>query len=92
MGRQRTVANEHNDSPDLSLVDQSSPTPLYHQIFLILRDRIFDGTYGFESAVPSENEICSNFGVSRITAKRVLDELAAAEQTITATVADTVAA
>jgi GntR family transcriptional regulator len=78
MGRQRKVAKEHNDSPDLSLVDQSSPTPLYHQIFLILRDRIFDGTYGFESAVPSENEICSNFGVSRITAKRVLDELAAA--------------
>jgi len=78
MGRQRTVANEHSDSPDLSLVDQSSHTPLYHQIFLIIRDRIYDGTYGFESTVPSEHEICGSFGVSRITAKRALDELAAA--------------
>lgn len=77
-GWQHTVANENSDSPDSVLVDQNSPTPLYHQIFLILRDRIYDGSYAFESVVPSEHEICSSYGVSRITAKRALDKLAAA--------------
>lgn len=72
------MASEHIGSLELPPIDDSSPTPLYHQIFLILRDRIHDGTYAFESAVPSEKEICGFFGVSRITAKRALDELASA--------------
>ncbi|GBF31508.1 HTH-type transcriptional repressor YvoA [bacterium MnTg04] len=72
------MASERFDSTKLPPIDESSPTPLYHQIFLILRDRISDGTYAFESAMPSENEICRIFGVSRITAKRALDELASA--------------
>ena len=77
-GEHPTVANKNNDGPELPPVDESSPTPLYHQIFLIIRDRIYDGTYAFESVVPGEHELCSIFGVSRITAKRALDELAAA--------------
>ena len=72
------MVNENSDSRDSALLDQSSPTPLYHQIFLILRDRIYDGTYAFESVVPSEHEICASYGVSRITAKRALDKLAEA--------------
>ncbi len=79
MGRHQTVASKHSDNPKFPPVDESSPTPLYHQIFLIIRDRIYDGTYAFESVVPGEHELCSIFGVSRITAKRALDELAAAK-------------
>ncbi len=79
MGEHPTVANKNSDGPELPPVDESSPTPLYHQIFLIIRDRIYDGTYAFESVVPGEHELCSIFGVSRITAKRALDELAAAK-------------
>ncbi len=79
MRRYQTVASKNSDSPELPPVDENSPTPLYHQIFLIIRDRIFDGTYAFESVVPGEHQLCSIFGVSRITAKRALDELAAAK-------------
>lgn len=53
-------------------------TPLYHRIFSQLRDQIYDGRYAGGSFIPSEQELSSQFGVSRITAKRALDDLAAA--------------
>jgi GntR family transcriptional regulator len=53
------------------------PEPLYFQIFSILRDRILDGSFAPEQTFPSEHEIQSALGVSRITARRALDELAA---------------
>jgi GntR family transcriptional regulator len=59
-------------------VDTASPTPLYHQIFAQLRDAISKGGFADEKFLPSEQEISQHFGVSRITAKRALDELAAA--------------
>ncbi len=59
-------------------VDERLPTPLYHQIYLILRDQISDGTYAHEALLPGEQQLGRMFGVSRITAKRALDEVAAA--------------
>jgi GntR family transcriptional regulator len=50
--------------------------PLYHQIYLTLRDEITRGARGFGSAVPTEMELAENYCVSRITARRALDELA----------------
>jgi GntR family transcriptional regulator len=50
--------------------------PLYHQIFLTLRDEILSGVLGFGAAVPTEQELGGMHGVSRITARRALDELA----------------
>lgn len=58
-------------------VDRRLPFPLYHQIYTQLRDRIFDGTYASGDLVPSEHQLVRQFRVSRITAKRALDELAA---------------
>ncbi len=58
-------------------VDPSNPTPLYHQLFTLLRDRIYDGAYEEDEKLPSEQQLVDLFGVSRITAKRALDELAA---------------
>lgn len=52
--------------------------PLYHQIFLILRSRILDGEYGPGAYLPGERELETMFQVSRITAVRALNELAAA--------------
>jgi GntR family transcriptional regulator len=57
-------------------VDPASPTPLYHQIFSLLRDGIYDGRSPGGSYLPSEQELSTEFNVSRITAKRALDELA----------------
>ena len=59
-------------------LDPASPVPLYHQIFLLLRDRIYDGEFAVGAFLPGEQELAARFGVSRITAKRALDEIAAA--------------
>lgn len=53
-------------------------SPLYHQIYLILRQRILDGDFGTDGRVPGEQDLTRLYGVSRITAKRALNELAAA--------------
>jgi len=50
--------------------------PLYHQIFLALRDEILSGARGFGSAMPTEQELGAAYGVSRITARRALADLA----------------
>ena len=50
---------------------------LYEEIANVLRQRIFEGTYEPGSMVATEDEICKIFGVSRITAKRALNNLAA---------------
>jgi GntR family transcriptional regulator len=50
--------------------------PLYHQIFLQLRDEIISGLLPHGTVLPTEQSLSLQFGVSRITAQRVLDELA----------------
>ncbi len=54
---------------------QVSPVPLYTQIKEILRDRILDGTYQAHEQMPSESELMSTFGVSRITVRQALGDL-----------------
>lgn len=51
--------------------------PLYHQIYLTLRDEIVRGERPAGSAAPTEMQLGTMYGVSRITARRALDELAA---------------
>ncbi|RUL77541.1 GntR family transcriptional regulator [Dyella choica] len=52
-------------------------TALHHQLFLALRTRILDGSYGAGDMLPTEDELCSRFGVSRITVRRALYDLEA---------------
>ncbi len=54
-----------------------SRTPIYHQIFLLLRSKILEGDYTEGQYLPGERELCEIYGISRITAVRVLNELAA---------------
>ena len=58
-------------------VSKSLPTPLYHQIFSHLRDCIQTGIFAPGSVFPSENQIEQALKVSRITARRAMDELSA---------------
>lgn len=58
------------------IIDEGSPTPLYHQIYLVLRERIRTGVYPAGSLLPGEQELVKLLGVSRITVKRALSELA----------------
>lgn len=62
--------------PNRAGVDATSPTPLYHQIYLLYRQQILAGEIPHGARLPSEEEITALFGVSRITAKRALNELA----------------
>lgn len=64
-------------SATIMAVEPRLPTPLYHQIYLILHEQIADGSIGSDATVPGEQELSRLYGVSRITAKRALDELAA---------------
>lgn len=61
-------------TPDL--VDGSDIAPLYHQVYLALRERIRRGLFPPGSSLPGELELVKLFGVSRITIKRALNELA----------------
>jgi GntR family transcriptional regulator len=63
--------------PPRELLDERLPTPLYHQVYLVLRDKIISGAYGTEGLLPGEPALAQQFGVSRITIKRALDDLAA---------------
>jgi len=62
----------------LAAIDRDALVPLYHQLFATLRDQIIAGAYARDAALPSERELARLYGVSRITAQRAMDELAAA--------------
>jgi GntR family transcriptional regulator len=51
------------------------PQPRYAQIKDVLRARILDGTYTPHDRMPSEHELCTLFGVSRITVRQALGDL-----------------
>lgn len=52
-----------------------TPTPLYTQLKDLLRGRILDGSYPPHSRMPSEHDLCADFGVSRITVRQALGDL-----------------
>jgi GntR family transcriptional regulator len=74
MSAKRSKLPAHSAAP--KAVEKSLPVPLYHQIFLLLRDEIISGQRPFGSLVPTEQELSRIYGVSRITTRRALDELA----------------
>ncbi|OGP49593.1 MAG: hypothetical protein A2Y79_00065 [Deltaproteobacteria bacterium RBG_13_43_22] len=48
------------------------PVPLYYQLEKVLRKRILSGKLKPDQAVPTEKELCREFGVSRITVRQAL--------------------
>ena len=62
---------------DLSQRGAMSRVPLYHQLYSVLKASILDGTIPYDEQMPTEQQLASTFDVSRITAKRAMDELAA---------------
>ncbi len=53
----------------------SPGTPRHEQISNWIRERIESGVYELNHQLPSENQICEQFGVSRITVRRALQTL-----------------
>jgi GntR family transcriptional regulator len=61
----------------LSLPHGDTGAPLYERVFTTLRDAIYRGVLADGAPLPSENELVESMGVSRITVRRAIDELAA---------------
>ena len=55
---------------------QVGPIPFYHQVYLDMRALIDDGGWPVGHQVPPERQLAGQYGVSVITVRRALDELA----------------
>ncbi|MDW7669996.1 MAG: GntR family transcriptional regulator [Bacillota bacterium] len=56
-------------------IDKEGSVPYYLQIKDILKNRIKNNIYPRETLIPSENELSSEFGVTRATVRNALKEL-----------------
>ncbi|MCV7412108.1 GntR family transcriptional regulator [Mycobacterium florentinum] len=57
-------------------VSAGAGVPLHRQLFLVLHDEIDRGVLAPGDALPTEQTLCDQFGVSRITVRRALADLA----------------
>lgn len=58
------------------MLDAQSHSPLYKQLTRCLREDIAAGVYPVHSRIPSEQELCDTYQVSRVTVRKALAELA----------------
>ncbi len=56
-------------------INPDSPIPIYYQLKEIIIEGINSGQWRLGEMIPSENQLCRAYGVSRNTAQRALDEL-----------------
>jgi GntR family transcriptional regulator len=57
------------------LIDKNNPLSLYHQMKQIVLDKINIGEWKPGDKIPTETELCDQYNISRITARRALTEL-----------------
>ena len=57
------------------ILNAESNSPLYKQLIRKLRDDIALGIYPVHSRIPTEQELCGTYGVSRVTVRKALAEL-----------------
>jgi GntR family transcriptional regulator len=60
--------------PDVT-IDRASPVPFYFQLAEVLEHEIVNGRWASGTRIPSENELCSHFGLSRTTVRQALARL-----------------
>lgn len=56
---------------------QENPLPLYHKVYLLIKQRLVAGKYAHDLPMPGENALAAEFGVSRLTIRRSLETLEA---------------
>jgi GntR family transcriptional regulator len=65
-----------DETRDRPVLLPAAGVPLHRQLFLVLHDEIARGAISAGEALPTEQELCEQFGVSRITVRRALADLA----------------
>ena len=60
----------------VTVLSTEAGVPLHRQLFLVLHDEIDRGVIAPGDALPTEQTLCGQFGVSRITVRRALADLA----------------
>ncbi len=56
-------------------LDESSPTPLYLQLQRVIQDAVRAGKIKADEALPSERDLASGLGISRVTVRKALGGL-----------------
>jgi GntR family transcriptional regulator len=59
----------------MTVLSENARTPLYLRCQFDLRSRIERGEFAAEQPLPSEDDLCRAYGVSRITVRRAVSEL-----------------
>lgn len=70
------LSTVHPGSDRAGSVSAAAGVPLHRQLFLVLHDEIDRGVLAPGDALPTEQTLCDQFGVSRITVRRALADLA----------------
>src|SRR5579864_8891307 len=60
--------------PDV-VIDRNSPVPFYFQLAELIEQAIVSGRWDPGSRLPSEPELCEQFGLSRTTVRQALSRL-----------------
>ena len=71
-----TPSGKATEAAMIKMIDPKSPMPLYYQIYLRYKHLIKTGQISEGEKLPAESALENAIGVSRITAKRAMDELA----------------
>jgi GntR family transcriptional regulator len=70
-----TRASQTARSPNRPIARSNRVVPLYHQVQHLIRYRIGKGEYLPGAQIPSENQLCRELDVSRVTVREALREL-----------------
>ncbi len=57
-------------------INKKSPVPVYFQLKNLILEKIKSGEYPAGSLIPSERELSENLGISRMTARQAINQLA----------------
>lgn len=57
------------------MLDGRNDLPLYRQLSQLMRQKILSGEWKPDEKIPTEPELCKEYGISRMTVRLALDEL-----------------
>jgi ABC-type glycerol-3-phosphate transport system substrate-binding protein len=60
----------------VATIDRNSPVPIYHQLKALIREQIESGMWRPGDRIPTEQELCQSYNISRSPVRQALNELA----------------